>query len=75
MWYAAESTGASVVPSDMQHIVINDTVAKHCVFMLYDCGCVRLDDESILRSASTNAAVRVGPIILQLITHHSNPVG
>ena len=74
-WSADESTGVGVVPSDIHNISITDTIGKHCILELYDCDCARLDDESFLRSAITNAAVRAGATLLQLITHHFQPHG
>ena len=74
-WSAAESIGDSITTSDIHNISITDTVGKHCILELYGCDCARLDDESFLRSAITNAALRAGATLLQLITHHFQPHG
>jgi S-adenosylmethionine decarboxylase len=74
-WSADESPADSVETTDIHNISITDTVGKHCILELYDCDCARLDDESFLRSAITNAALRAGATLLQLITHHFQPHG
>ncbi len=74
-WNAPESISANETPSNNLNISITDTVGKHCILELYDCDCARLDDETFLRSAITNAALRAGATLLQLITHHFQPHG
>ena len=74
-WSAPESTATSDAPSGNLNISITDTIGKHCILELYDCDCARLDDEAFLRSAITNAALRAGATLLQLITHHFQPHG
>jgi len=54
---------------------IVNTVGKHCILELYDCDCARLDDEDFLRSAISNAALRAGATLLQLISHRFQPHG
>ena len=54
---------------------IVNTVGKHCILELYDCDCARLDDEDFLRSAISNAALRAGATLLQLISHRFLPHG
>jgi S-adenosylmethionine decarboxylase len=57
------------------NVPITDTVGKHCILELYDCDSDRLDDESFLRSAISNAALRAGATLLQLISHRFEPHG
>ncbi|CAK6694737.1 MULTISPECIES: adenosylmethionine decarboxylase [unclassified Synechococcus] len=54
---------------------ITDTVGKHCILELYGCNVARLNDELFLRSAITNAALRAGATLLNLITHSFKPHG
>lgn len=54
---------------------ITDTVGKHCILELYDCDCARLDDEQVVRAAITNAALRAGATLLNLISHRFEPHG
>jgi S-adenosylmethionine decarboxylase len=54
---------------------VTDTVGKHCILELYGCNGARLDDELFLRSAITNAALRAGATLLNLITHSFEPQG
>jgi S-adenosylmethionine decarboxylase len=54
---------------------ITDTVGKHCILELYSCDCARLDDEDFVRSALSNAALRAGATLLNLISHHFQPHG
>jgi len=54
---------------------VTDTVGKHCILELYDCDAARLDDELFLRAAISNAALRAGATLLQLITHRFQPQG
>ena len=74
-WSAPKSTDTNDEPNDNFNISITDTVGKHCILELYDCDCARLDDETFLRFAITNAAVRAGATLLHLITHHFQPHG
>ena len=57
------------------NVAITDTVGKHCILELYDCDRAKLDDESLLRSAISNAALRAGATLLQLISHRFEPHG
>jgi S-adenosylmethionine decarboxylase len=57
------------------NVSIVNTVGKHCILELYDCDCARLDDEDFLRSAISNAALRAGATLLQLISHRFQPHG
>ena len=69
----ANSLDARVVnPSP---IPITDTVGKHCILELYSCDCAKLDDEDFVRSALSNAALRAGATLLNLISHHFQPHG
>jgi len=54
---------------------ITDTVGKHCILELYSCDCAKLDDEDFVRSALSNAALRAGATLLNLISHHFQPHG
>jgi S-adenosylmethionine decarboxylase len=54
---------------------ITDTVGKHCILELYACDCAKLDDEDFVRSALSNAALRAGATLLNLISHHFQPHG
>lgn len=72
---SAEILNASVEPSSNSNTSIIDTVGKHCILELYDCDCARLDDEDFLRSAISNAALRAGASLLQLISHRFLPHG
>ena len=54
---------------------VTDTVGKHCILELYECDPRKLDDEDFLRSAITNAALRAGATLIQLITHRFLPQG
>jgi S-adenosylmethionine decarboxylase len=74
-WSALESTNATLRSSDHPNLSNTNTVGKHCILELYDCNCARLDDEVFLRSAITNAALRAGATLLQLITHRFQPHG
>ena len=65
----------SVYAVSVPNLAITDTIGKHCILELYDCDCVRLDDELFVRSAITNAALRAGATLLNLITHHFKPHG
>jgi S-adenosylmethionine decarboxylase len=56
-------------------IPITDTVGKHCILELYSCDCAKLDDEDFVRSALSNAALRAGATLLNLISHHFQPHG
>ena len=55
--------------------LITDTVGKHCILELYSCDCAKLDDEDFVRSALSNAALRAGATLLNLISHHFQPHG
>ena len=52
-----------------------DTVGKHCILELYGCDCAKLDDEDFVRAALSNAALRAGATLLNLISHHFQPHG
>jgi S-adenosylmethionine decarboxylase len=67
----AVASAADPIPS----APITDTVGKHCILELYDCDSARLDDEPFLRSAITNAALRAGATLLNLISHRFQPHG
>jgi S-adenosylmethionine decarboxylase len=54
---------------------IADTVGKHCILELYACDCAKLDDEDFVRAALSNAALRAGATLLNLISHHFQPHG
>jgi S-adenosylmethionine decarboxylase len=54
---------------------ITDTVGKHCILELYACDCTKLDDEDFVRAALSNAALRAGATMLNLISHHFQPHG
>ena len=54
---------------------ITDTVGKHCILELYECDGTKLDDEDFVRSAISNAALRAGATLLNLISHHFQPHG
>jgi S-adenosylmethionine decarboxylase len=54
---------------------IADTVGKHCILELYGCDCAKLDDEDFVRAALSNAALRAGATLLNLISHHFQPHG
>jgi S-adenosylmethionine decarboxylase len=54
---------------------ITDTVGKHCILELYSCDCAKLDDEDFVRAALSNAALRAGATLLNLISHHFQPHG
>mgnify|MGYP003327438536 FL=1 len=56
-------------------VPITDTVGKHCILELYDCDCAKLDDEDFVRTALSNAALRAGATLLNLISHHFQPHG
>jgi S-adenosylmethionine decarboxylase len=71
---ARETTGLKSDPFN-SNVPITDTVGKHCILELYDCDCAKLDDESLLRSAISNAALRAGATLLQLISHRFEPHG
>jgi S-adenosylmethionine decarboxylase len=60
---------------DQASTPVTDTVGKHCILELYDCDAAKLDDEVFLRSAISNAALRAGATLLQLITHRFQPQG
>lgn len=78
-----QTGGSGSVPLRLDHghenheqpTAITKTVAKHCILELYDCDCARLDDEDFLRSAISNAALRAGATLLQLISHRFLPHG
>jgi len=71
---ARETAGLKSDPFN-SNVPITDTVGKHCILELYDCDCAKLDDESLLRSAISNAALRAGATLLQLISHRFEPHG
>ena len=52
-----------------------DTVGKHCILELYACDCAKLDDEDFVRAALSNAALRAGATLLNLISHQFQPHG
>jgi len=54
---------------------VADTVGKHCILELYACDCAKLDDEDFVRAALSNAALRAGATLLNLISHHFQPHG
>ena len=61
--------------ANQPQVAITDTVGKHCILELYGCEHARLNDEDFLRSAITNAALRAGATLLNLITHRFEPQG
>ena len=61
--------------ANQPQVPITDTVGKHCILELYGCDGARLNDEGFLRSAITNAALRAGATLLNLITHRFEPQG
>ena len=65
----------SIEHNSIGNTAIVNTVGKHCILELYDCDCARLDDEDFLRSAISNAALRAGATLLQLISHRFLPHG
>lgn len=65
----------SIERNSNTNTAIVNTVGKHCILELYDCDCARLDDEDFLRSAISNAALRAGATLLQLISHRFLPHG
>ena len=82
-WKAAfndpsKPSSVSAPEQDPEHPEVStftDTVGKHCILELYECDAGKLDDEDFLRSAITNAALRAGATLLQVITHHFLPQG
>ena len=70
---AATSLNESVLNSIATPIT--DTVGKHCILELYACDCAKLDDEDFVRAALSNAALRAGATLLNLISHHFQPHG
>jgi S-adenosylmethionine decarboxylase len=78
--FTEHSTPASVPapeqdPDSTDADNVTDAVGKHCILELYECDPGKLDDEEFLRSAITNAALRAGATLLQLITHRFMPQG
>jgi S-adenosylmethionine decarboxylase len=67
------SVGSDTAPKPSASII--DTVGKHCILELYECDRTRLDDEPFVRSAITNAALRAGATLLNLISHRFTPHG
>lgn len=71
---SAESLNTHIPDHDQAEPTI-DTIGKHCILELYDCDGGKLDDEQYLRTAISNAALRAGATLLQIISHHFQPHG
>ncbi len=53
----------------------SDMVGKHCILELYECDCVKLNDEAFLRTSLNNAAKFAGATVINLTTHKFEPQG
>ncbi len=53
----------------------SNMVGKHCILELYECDCLKLNDEAFIRTVITIAARDSGATLLNLITHKFEPQG